>query len=72
MWKVTITGAVPHPDGLRLALRVENEKAGWLRFAAAVLVVQSLDVPSRAALTKALDTYWSGVDEDLEQMRLFD
>jgi len=53
--KVTITGAVPIRGGLRLALRVEHEKAGWIRFNSVVLLVSDLSLMEREYLTAALD-----------------
>lgn len=53
--KVTITSAAPIRGGLRLALRIEHEKAGWIRFNTAVLLVSDLSLIEREYLTAALD-----------------
>lgn len=68
--KITITQAIPSPSGLRLALRVEHEKAGWIRFSTAVLLVEKLDLESRQYITQCLNTY---MDEFLDagQLELF-
>lgn len=53
--KITITDSHPTPSGLRLGLRVEHEKAGWIRFATTVLVVDRLSFESRQAVVQALN-----------------
>lgn len=53
--KVTITGAAPDPQGLRLALRIEHEKAGWIKFDQTVLICDRLSYVDRASLLSALD-----------------
>lgn len=65
--KVIISQAAPHPQGLRLGLRIEHEKAGWVRFSATVLVVEELSTEDRAALTFALDRARYRSHEDLSQ-----
>lgn len=53
--KVTITDVVPDPHGLRMGLRIEHEKAGWVRFGVTLLVVDRLTFFERQALLSALD-----------------
>lgn len=68
--KVTITGAAPTAQGLRLGLRIEHEKAGWIRFSATTLVVHSLTFGERCALMKALTRAAEDLDRehvDLEE-----
>lgn len=68
--KVTLTQIAPHPQGLALGLRIEHEKAGWIRFATTVLLVEELPQEERKtlfeALNRAVDTYL-----DTEQDLLF-
>ena len=67
--KVTVTQIAPHPQGLRLGLRIEHEKAGWVRFGATVLLVNTISVEERRSLYEALNRL---VDEylDTEQLEL--
>lgn len=53
--KITVTDILPSTKGLVLGLRVEHEKAGWIRFATTVLLVESLDVETRRWLVRSLD-----------------
>lgn len=64
--KVTITGAAPDPQGLRLALRVEHEKAGWIRFEITTLIVDRLSIFERQSLVSALDHAAGTRVEDLD------
>lgn len=68
--KVTITQIAPHPQGLSLGLRIEHEKAGWIRFGATVLLVNDISLQERKTLYEALNR---AVDEylDTEQELLF-
>ncbi|HKN46200.1 MAG TPA: hypothetical protein VJW23_19995 [Propionibacteriaceae bacterium] len=61
--KVTITSAAPSTQGLRLGLRIEHEKAGWIRFATTVLVVKDLTYGERAYLTEALNRFEQELDD---------
>lgn len=64
--KVTITGASPDPQGLRLGLRIEHERAGWVKFDTTVLVCDRLSVFERASLLSALDHAAGTRVEDLD------
>jgi hypothetical protein len=68
--KITLSQIAPHPQGLLLGLRVEHEKAGWIRFCTTVLLVNELPLSERKtlyeALNKAVDDYL-----DTEQELLF-
>jgi hypothetical protein len=59
--KVTVTQIAPHPQGLRLGLRIEHEKAAWIRFATTVLLVEELTTEERGtlyhAMNKAIDDF---------------
>jgi hypothetical protein len=66
--KITVVGISPHPKGLLCGLRVEHERAGWIRFATTVLVVDEMDKESRQAIVALLnraaesDSRWEDVD----------
>lgn len=64
--KVAITQVAPHPQGLRLGLRVEHEKAGWIRFETTVLLVDQLSIFERQSLLSALDGASGRLVEDLD------
>lgn len=66
--KVTITSAAPSTQGLRLGLRLEHEKAGWIRFATTVLVVKDLTYAERAYLTEQLNAFSYELDEEDEPL----
>lgn len=67
--KVTVTQMSPTPSGLRLGLRVEHEKAGWIRFAATALVISDLSREERAVLLKALNHVVDEVlDSEIDQV----
>lgn len=53
--KVTVSTATPSPSGLRLGLRVEHEKAGWVRFCTTVVLYDDLDAESVQAITHWLN-----------------
>lgn len=69
--KITVTSVCPTPQGVRFGLRVEHEKAGWVRFATTVLLVDALTNDDRRALTKALDSAAFRWNEDLVSEPLF-
>lgn len=53
--KVTISQVAPTKSGLRLGLRIEHEKAGWVRFATTVLLLDRLTYSERAMLLAWLE-----------------
>jgi hypothetical protein len=63
--KITVSQVAPSPLGLRLGLRVEHEKAGWVRFDTTVLVLDRLTYAERAFLTNWLND--SRRDEEWEE-----
>ena len=65
--KVTVSTATPSPSGLRLGLRVEHEKAGWVRFATSVLLYDDLDAESIQAITYWLNHRCDAEREDLDE-----
>lgn len=64
--KITVTGTAPHPQGLMVGLRVEVQRAGWIRFATTVLIVEDLSNDDRRAITEALNKSADRVREDLD------
>jgi len=73
--KITVTSILPHPSGLVLGLRVEHEKAGWIRFATTVLLIDAVNDDACATLTDALNKRWSRTppEEDMgsQYLQLF-
>lgn len=67
--KVTISQIAPHPQGLVLGVRIEHEKAGWVRFSTTVLVSSELTRMERVwlldMLNGARDDVLDYVDEEL-------
>lgn len=59
--KVTITSTAPSQGGVRLGLRIEHEKAGWIRFCSTVLLINDLKMHEREWLVAALN---HGADPD--------
>lgn len=41
-FKITVSQASPTPSGLRLGMRIEHEKAGWVRFSTCVILDDDL------------------------------
>jgi hypothetical protein len=68
--KITVSQVAPHPQGLVCGLRIEHERAGWVRFATTVLVTAQLDEESRATLTAALNRA-DDTDSRYEDVALF-
>lgn len=68
--KVTITSAVPTERGLRLALRVEHERAGWIRFCASVLLYDDITDESLRAIVRDLELRRQLADERDEPLPL--
>lgn len=66
MLKITVDQASPSPSGLRLGLRVEHTKAGWVRFATTFVVYDELTNEMRQALTRFLNAAAEGRDESLD------
>jgi len=64
--KVTISQVAPSPQGLRLGLRIEHEKAGWIRFGTTVLLLEDLTYAERGYVTDWLNGRAVEV-EDLDQ-----
>ena len=64
--KVTVDKATPSPSGLRLGLRIEHEKAGWIRFATTVVLYDQLDGESVQAITRWLNQQADRSREDLD------
>lgn len=52
--KVAVTKVTPHREGLYLGLVIKHEKAGWVRFATTVLVVDDLSPLERRMILHAL------------------
>lgn len=72
MLKITVDQAAPSPSGLVLGCRVEHDKAGWIRFGVAMLVVDNLSSDCRAALVEALNgAHMRVLDTEPEDEPLF-
>jgi len=52
--KVKVTDVTDHEDGAYLGLVVSYPRAGWMRFAATVLVMNDISDDEAAILTRAL------------------
>jgi hypothetical protein len=69
--KITVSQIAPSRKGLRLGLRIEHEKAGWVRFATTVLLLDSLTYAERQMLLSWLEDSPRQDDWD-EDIPLFD
>lgn len=64
--KVTITSTTPSKQGLHLGLRIEHEKAGWVRFATTVLVAGSLNYRERQMILDWLEDARTPLETELD------
>jgi hypothetical protein len=64
--KITITSVSPHRQGVYLGCTISHEKAGWIRFATTVLVLEDLTSAERSIFTHALDRAAYRTREDLD------
>lgn len=64
--KVTITSTTPSNQGLHLGLRIEHEKAGWVRFATTVLVASSLNYRERQMILDWLEDAREPLESELD------
>lgn len=53
--KVTVTQVIPTKDGLRLALRIESDRAGWLRFGATAVLFEDWSDETCVQVTRWLN-----------------
>lgn len=50
--KVTVDSAAPSERGLRLGLKIQHEKAGWIRFAGTVVLYEQLTLEDMQAIVQ--------------------
>lgn len=68
--KITVSQIAPSREGLRLGLRIEHEKAHWVRFGVTVLALDRLTYAERQLLLSWLED--ARTAEDWESDTPFD
>lgn len=70
--KITVQSVAPSDQGILLGLRIEHEKAGWIRFGCSLIVMEDLTAAERAMFVDRLNkAHLKVLDDEVEDEPLW-